>query len=138
MNLLFYLVLPIATIIFVVALQKLFKNPILVASIIFAIYFILAFTTFADNSTFLLNVILYTVLAYITAYLTGLICKVGNFSLSNLNVGTVNAQNLRSQSSSSNRISTETLSTNRIIRNDNDESTCGCLNNRNYNRLRFR
>ncbi len=70
--LLIFFALPLATIILAVVLQKLIKNPILVAAIFFAIYLIVAFTVF--NATFLIAVIVYTFLAYITAAIVKIIC----------------------------------------------------------------
>jgi hypothetical protein len=63
--LLIFFALPLATIILSVVLQKLIKNPILVAAIFFSIYLIVAFALF--DATFLIAVIIYTILAYITA-----------------------------------------------------------------------
>lgn len=135
MNLLFYVVLPIATIIFSIALQKLLKCPILVSGIIFAIFFILTFTAFEDTTTFLLNTILYTIIAYITAYLTCLTCKIKSMEISNLNVKNISSQNLSANNCASNNIETNTLSATSII---NDcSSGCDC-NNRRYARYRIR
>lgn len=135
MNLLFYVVLPIATIIFSIALQKLLKCPILVSGIIFAIFFILTFTAFEDTTTFLLNTILYTIIAYITAYLTCLTCKIKSMEISNLNVKNIRSQNLSANNCASNNIETNTLSATSII---NDSSSgCDC-NNRRYARYRIR
>ena len=135
MNLLFYVVLPIATIIFSIALQKLLKCPILVSGIIFAIFFILTFTAFEDTTTFLLNTILYTIIAYITAYLTCLTCKIKSMEISNLNVKNISSQNLSANNCASNNIETNTLSATSII---NDSSSgCDCNNSR-YARYRIR
>ena len=65
MDILTFVVLPIATIILAFVLQKLIRIPILTALTFFAVYLILSYTVF-DN-TFLINTIIYTVLAYITA-----------------------------------------------------------------------
>ena len=66
MNLLLILfALPIATILLAIVLQKVLKCPVLVAITFFAIYLIVAFALF--NASFLVLVIIYTVLAYITA-----------------------------------------------------------------------
>ena len=73
-TLLLFFALPIATIIFSIVLLKLLKCPILVAATFFAIYLILAFTAF--SSDFLIFVIAYTILSYITAVLTRLICNI--------------------------------------------------------------
>ena len=73
-TLLLFFALPIATIIFSIVLLKLLKCPILVAATFFAIYLILAFTAF--SSDFLIFVIAYTILSYITVVLTRLICNI--------------------------------------------------------------
>ena len=65
MDILTFVVLPIATIILAFVLQKLIRIPILTALTFFAVYLILSYTVF-DN-TFLINTIIYTVLAYISA-----------------------------------------------------------------------
>ena len=73
-TLLLFFALPIATIIFSIVLLKLLKCPILVAATFFAIYLILAFTAF--DTDFLIFVIAYTILSYITAVITRLICNI--------------------------------------------------------------
>lgn len=135
MNLLFYVVLPIATIIFSIALQKLLKCPILVSGIIFAIFFILTFTAFEGTTIFLLNTILYTIIAYITAYLTCLNCKIRSMEIPNLNVRNISSQNLSTNNCTSNNIETNNLSATSII-NDNFNG-CSC-NNRGYAKYRIR
>ena len=60
--------LPIATIIIASVLETILKNPIAVASLIFAIYLIVAFAAF--DATFLVYVILYTILAFVSAVIT--------------------------------------------------------------------
>lgn len=67
-TLLIFFALPVATIILSIVLQKILKNPLLVAATFFAIYLIVAFA-FSD-SNFLVLTILYTILAYLTAVLT--------------------------------------------------------------------
>lgn len=68
---LLFFVFPIATIIFSIALEKLFNNPILVAAIIFAVFLIVTFV--ALTTDFLIFVIAYTLIALLTAYLTNVI-----------------------------------------------------------------
>lgn len=78
--LLIFFALPLATIILAAVLQKLIKSPVLVAAIFFAIYLIVAFAVF--NATFLIAVIVYTVLAYVTASIVRIICCfIRNFNL---------------------------------------------------------
>ena len=71
---LIFVVLPLATIIFSIALQRLFKCPILVAAIIFAIFLILTYTVFGTD--FIIFAILFAVLAFTTAFLSKLFCKI--------------------------------------------------------------
>ena len=66
--LLIFFALPIATIIISIALQKILKCPFLVAAIIFAIFIILTFTVF--NIYFIIATLIYTILSFITAYIT--------------------------------------------------------------------
>lgn len=72
MNILFFVVLPLATILIAIVLQKLLRSPILVAILFFAVYLILAFTVFTTD--FLINAIIYTIIAFITAVVFRLIC----------------------------------------------------------------
>ena len=72
-TLLLFFAFPVATIILSIILQKLLKNPVLVASTFFAIYLVIAFAFF--TSDFLIFVIVYTILAYITATTVQAICK---------------------------------------------------------------
>ncbi len=66
MNILLILfALPIATILLAIVLQKVLRCPVLVAITFFAIYLVVAFAFF--SASFLILVIIYTVLAYITA-----------------------------------------------------------------------
>lgn len=72
-TLLLYFALPIAIIILSIVLQKILRCPILVGATFFAILLIVAFTAF--DSSFLIFVIIYTILSYVTAVLTRLICN---------------------------------------------------------------
>ena len=73
-TLLIFFALPIAIIIISIALQKIFKCPFLVAGIIFAIFLIVTFTI--GNLNYLVATIAYTILAFITAILTNIICRI--------------------------------------------------------------
>jgi hypothetical protein len=66
--LLIFFALPIAVIIFSIALQKILKCPILVSAIIFAIFLIVTFVI--DNVNFLIATIIYTIISFITAFIT--------------------------------------------------------------------
>lgn len=72
-NLLIFFALPLATIIIAVVLEKIWKNYILVTLFTFAIYLIVAFAL--GDSTLLVLVIIYTVLAFIAAFLSKLFRK---------------------------------------------------------------
>ena len=71
---LLFFALPVATILLAIVFQKILKCPILVAITFFAIYLILAFTVF--DVIFLVFAIGYAFLAYITAWLTQIICRI--------------------------------------------------------------
>ncbi|MBR2744119.1 MAG: YbeF family protein [Clostridia bacterium] len=70
MNLLLFFAFPIATIIFSIVLQKIIRNPILVALTIFAAFLIATFSVFDES--FLIYTIVYTIISYITAIITRL------------------------------------------------------------------
>ena len=76
--LLLFFALPVATIILAIVLQKILKCPWLVAATFFAIYLIVTYAAF--NSSFLIFAIVYTILAYIAALLTRIICNLINCS----------------------------------------------------------
>ena len=126
MDLLLFFALPIATIILAVVFQKILKCPFLVAATFFAIYLILAFTAFDES--FLVNALVYTILAFITASIVQLICKI-------IDNDGLTIRNLRANNIRANRIRTDTLSANEVINNDDDDddndngNTCGCNNN---------
>ena len=69
---LIFVVLPLATIIFSIALQRLFNCPILVAAIVFAIFLILTYTVFGTD--FIIFAILFAVLSFVTAFLSNFFC----------------------------------------------------------------
>ncbi len=67
MDILIYFAFPIATIIISIILQKIIKNPVLVAAFTFAIFLIVTFTTYDES--FLINTFIYTMLSLITAFI---------------------------------------------------------------------
>ena len=116
MDLLVYFALPVATIILAVVFQKIIKSPILVALTAFAIYLIVTFTAF--DASFLINAIVYTILAYIAASITQFIIRAlkGNWTIGNLNAENIN---------------TDTLNTNELnVNDDTDDNNGNC--NRSY------
>ena len=71
-----FFVLPLATILLSIVLQKLLRSPILVGITFFAIYLIVSFVAFSNNlAEALIATIIYTIIAIITAYITRLICR---------------------------------------------------------------
>lgn len=78
MILLIFFALPLATILLAIVLEKLFHCPILVAITFFAIYLIILFALFATGiinhlGAGLVAIIIYTILAFITAFIVKLI-----------------------------------------------------------------
>ena len=77
MDILFFVILPLATILISIVLQKVLQSPSLVAILTFSIYLILAFTVFTTD--FLINTVIYTILAFLTAVLVKTIyCLIKN------------------------------------------------------------
>ena len=72
--LLIFFALPVATILLAIVLEKILRCPILTAITFFAIYLIVAFAIF--DASFLVFVIIYTILAFITAVLTNIVCRI--------------------------------------------------------------
>lgn len=66
--------IPVATVLLAIVLQKVLKCPLLVAATFFAILLIVTYAAF--DSSFLVFAILYTILAYVTAILTRLVCSI--------------------------------------------------------------
>ena len=117
MDLLVYIAFPIATMILAVVLQKILRCPILVSATFFAIFLIIAFAFY--DSTFLLFVFIYSILAYISAYITRFICE--NIGKNGL-IRNINADN----------INTNIIRTNEL--NSNNNNFCCCNRNRCYRR----
>lgn len=72
-TLLFFFAFPVAVIIFSIVLEKLLKNPIIVASLIFAVFLILTFAVFGEN--FLIATLAYTIISFVTALVVHLLCR---------------------------------------------------------------
>ncbi len=73
MNLLIFFAIPFAIVIYSIALQKLLRCPFLVAGIIFSTFLIISFATM--NINFLIAGIIYTIISFVSAYITMLIDK---------------------------------------------------------------
>lgn len=72
--LLIFFAIPIAVIIISIALQKIFRCPFLVASIIFAIFLVVTFVI--GNLVLLVATIAYAILSFVTAVVTQIVCRI--------------------------------------------------------------
>ena len=120
-NLLIFFALPVATIIFSVALQKILRSPFLVSAVVFAVFLIVTFAAF--DETFLVYAILYALLALLTALLTRFICCLIRNSDNPCINGNANASENDCSCGCNNNSNSE---------NENNENNCGCGNNRGY------
>ena len=153
--LLLFFALPLAIIIISIALQKILKNPILVAGIIFSIFLIITFLI--NNINFLIATIIYTLISYLSAKLFCVINKIrreleirmGNNSccrkednnyccntneLLTINSRCGNSENgnlLTISSNCSNGMNNDLLTINSNIENSNNNNCCNnsCSNN---------
>lgn len=125
-TLLIFFALPIAIIIISIALQKIFKCPFLVAGIIFAIFLIVTFAI--GNLNYLVATIAYTILAFITAILTNIICRILR-ELDRREEANNNSGNLLTISSNGcNGVENDLLTINASYQNNNSNNTgyCSC------------
>lgn len=134
-TLLIFFALPVATVILAIVLQKILKNPLLVAATFFAIYLIVTFAFF--DASFLVFAILYTILAYITAVLTKMICRLirmienrnnGNCRIIERPITISNTSPINSVNSNSDvTLISDTTSANTVERtNENEHGNCNC------------
>ena len=123
-TLLIFFALPIAIIIISIALQKIFKCPFLVAGIIFAIFLIATFAI--GNLNYLVATIAYTILAFITAILTNIICRILR-ELDRREEANNNSGNLLTISSNGcNGVENDLLTINASYPNNNSNNTGSC------------
>lgn len=123
-TLLIFFALPIAIIIISIALQKIFKCPFLVAGIIFAIFLIVTFAI--GNLNYLVATIAYTILAFITAILTNIICRILR-ELDKREEANNNSGNLLTISSNGcNGVENDLLTINASYPNNNSNNTGSC------------
>lgn len=123
-TLLIFFALPIAIIIISIALQKIFKCPFLVAGIIFAIFLIVTFAI--GNLNYLVATIAYTILAFITAVLTNIICRILR-ELDRREEANNNDGNLLTISSNGcNGVENDLLTINTSWPNNNNNNTSSC------------
>lgn len=115
--LLIYFAFPIAVIIISIILQKLLRNPGLVAAFVFAVFLIVTFAAF--DETFLIATLAYTILSFVTAFLVSQFCNSNNNTCDDDDDDDCTSLN------------------NDDILGLNNNSTCGCGCNRNRNYRRF-
>ena len=124
-TLLLFFALPVATIILSVVLQKILRNPVLVAATFFAVYLIVAFAAF--DETFLVYAIIYTILAFITASIVEAICKfIKNCLGKCCNNSNNDEENTNCVCCNLENINNSLESINNSLNNDNDDNSCGC------------
>lgn len=130
--LLIFFALPIATIILAIVIEKILRCPILTALTFFAIYLIVAFAAF--DASFLIFVIAYTIIAYITAWIAELFfnrcrrtcpCKERTCQCRENN----NNNNNEVQLSNADMQNIATRVANIINNNSNSNCNCNCNNN---------
>ena len=138
--LLIFFALPIAVIIISAILQKLLRNPIAVASLVFTVFLVVTFAAF--DETFLIATLIYTLLALITALIVKFICEANNNNLCELlndilrngNSGNL-LNNVSNNCNNNNDTSFNTvpdiLNSNNS-NNNNNNSSCGCNRYRRY------
>ena len=124
-TLLLFFAFPVATIILAIVIEKIIRNPILTAAVFFAIFLVIAFAFF--DTTFLVYVIAYTILAYITAVIAEILFRkykcfsmTENLGISNDNNNTDNNYNCNCN------CQTETVTANITNNNTGRRSTWCC------------
>ncbi len=141
-----FFALPLATIIISIALQKILKNPCLVAAIIFSIFLIVTFAIGVIE--FIIAAIIYAIISYITAVIT---CIVNRFIRRNTDNDDCRCRNrcydtrtnnllTISSSCNNNNNKAEPTTINGVlrIRNDDTPSCCNCNNRTNNNNISTR
>ena len=121
-TLLIIFALPIAVIIISIALQKIFKCPFLVAGIIFAAFLIVTFVV--ENLNLLIATIAYTILAFITAVLTNIICRILRELDSREGERQTSCCSRRGRNSNNNNNETQLLSITENYSNNNNGCSC--------------
>lgn len=127
-TLLIFFALPIATIILSIVLEKILRCPILTAATFFAIYLIIAFAVF--NASALVFVIIYTILAYITALIAEFFFSRCRRKECNINCCQENNRNNTSALSNEDAQNIACRVA-RILNNSNNNCNCGCSSSSN-------
>ena len=113
MDLLLFFAIPVATIILAVVWQRIIRSPTLVALTAFAIFLIITFAAF--DSSFLINAIIYTTLAYIAAWIAKFVCD-------NIRENSI-LRNISAENTSTDTLNTNTLEDDEN-NNENDSGEC--------------
>lgn len=128
-TLLIFFAFPIAVIIFSIVLEKLLKNPIAVAGLIFAVFLILAFTAF--DTTFLIATLAYTIISFIAALIVYLLCERKEREQGICQILSNLLSNNEDTNEDNNICDTvEDLLSNNSTNNSNNTNNCGCGCNR--------
>ncbi|MBR3255960.1 MAG: YbeF family protein [Clostridia bacterium] len=80
-NLLIFFAIPLAVVLISIALQKILRNPFLVAGIVFSVLLVIVLAFF--DTIYLVAVVAYSILSFVTAILTCLLCRVLNNTMCN-------------------------------------------------------
>jgi hypothetical protein len=127
-TLLIFFALPVATIILAIVLERILRCPILTSATFFAIYLIVAFAVF--DASFLVFVIVYTILAFVTALIAEIFfnrCRIPN--LINCHDSSRNSQGVVLSDESISQIATRVAE---ILNEESESSTncnCNCSSN---------
>lgn len=116
-NLLIFFAIPLAVVVISIALQKVLRNPFLVAGIIFSILLIIVLALF--DTIYLIAVVAYTILSFITAILT---CLLGRFFRNEFCNGFCNNNNVE-----------ETINAQNILNSGEQATTYTCEGNNQIN-----
>ena len=129
-NLLIFFAIPFAVIVISIALQKILRCPYLVAGIILSIFLVIGFAIM--DTTLLIAGIVYTIISFVTAYLTMLICRWSRENNNNNNlISTLNNNNNQFIARTSGNIDNNGFTA--ITNGDfnNRSGRCGCNRNKN-------
>ena len=123
MNVLLYLILPIATIILAIVWQRVVRSPILVAATAFAIYLIVVYVI---DPTLLIFAIIYTILAFIAAVIAKFIAEkiVSGGLFRNITTNNITTNTMSANDITANNLDTDNLNVN----NDDNNGNCSCEN----------
>ncbi len=126
MNILFFVIFPVSVILISIVLQKVLNSPLLVSILVFAVFLILSYTVY--TTSFLLNAVVYAILAFITSEIIIIICYlIRRFNWNNCSGICNNANNGLQDSIDTLEDNINTLNEllSNLINNENNNG-CGC------------